>query len=299
MSQAGTAPPRAVVVMGLSFPNPVGLAAGFDKHGDFVRVAERVGFGHIEVGTVTPRPEPGHNLGVAVLAGKLGWRRGTASRGGGIICGVSIGQNLDTPRGEAVEDYVSCLASVWDIADYVTVNLSAPGARYLHEPPCEGLLRALLARLKEEQATLAARSGRYVPLAAKVGLDPSATELPEIVRHVRDHRFDAIIAALGPGDRGAEPGPVADALIREHGPASVRLLTSALAGATSVISAGGVLSGEITRERLCAGASLVQLYRGLVNEGPGLIQKILVCLAGSPCPGRPGLDLSPSTHRQV
>ncbi len=270
---------NAVSVMGLRFPTPVGLAAGFDKHGEYVRAAAEIGFGFTEIGTVTPRPEPGHNLGVGILVENLARLGGDGARSR-IVLGVSIGMNSSTPLERAVEDYLSCLRRVWGHADFVTVNLSAPAARALGEATLEEMLQALLARLKDEQARLAARGGRRVPLAVKLGFDPSARELPEVVRHVAENRFDALIAAIGPGDCGAPPAPAADALTREHGARFVRALTSWLDGTVPVISVGGIVSPEEARERLEAGAALIQLYRGFADQGPGLIRRINEFLRG-------------------
>ena len=260
--------------MGLSFPNPLGLAAGFDKHGEMLEAMEAAGFGFVEVGTVTPRPEPGHNLGVETLVANLSRSGNGPRRPRTIVLGISIGKNLETPCAQAVEDYLTCLRRVWEHADYVTVNLSAPATRYLQGTEHEDALRALLARLKDEQAILTVCSGRRVPLAVKVGLNPSATEVPGIVEHVKRLELDAIIAAIGPGDWGTEPGPAADAATREHAARSVRALTSYLEGAVPVISVGGIASPQDAWERLDAGASLVQLYRGLINNGPRLIRRI-------------------------
>ncbi len=260
--------------MGLTFPNPVGLAAGFDKHGEHIRAMETMGFGFAEIGTVTPLPEPGHNAGVETLVAVVSRPRERGAAARRMVLGISIGTNLATPRERAVEDYLAGLRRVWEYADYVTVNLSAPGVRYLQEAEYAGTLGALLARVKAEQAALGALTGRRVPIAVKIGLDPSATQAPEIVRRVKQYDFDALIAAIGPGDRGAEPGPVEDVATRAHATASVRRLASFLEAAMPLISVGGIVSPEDARERLEAGASLVQLYRGFVSEGPGLIRRM-------------------------
>jgi dihydroorotate dehydrogenase len=270
-----------VSVMGLSFRTPVGLAAGFDKHGEFVQAAAEIGFGFIEVGTVTPRPEPGHNPGVGALVDNL---RRLASSGvrRRIVLGVSVGMNLLTPLGQAAEDYLAGLRRVWAHADFVTINLSSPAARGLGEAGREEMLCALLARLQDEQARLAARGGRRVPLAVKLGLDPSAPGPPEVVRHIARHRIDALIAAIGPGDRGAAPEAPADPLTREHGARFVRELTSWLDGTIPVISVGGIASPDDARQRLEAGAALIQLHRGFVAQGPGLVRRIDAYLRGRP-----------------
>jgi len=274
--------------MGLTFSNPIGLAAGFDKRGALVREMEALGFGAIEIGTVTPRPEPEHNPGVAALVATVSSARNGGDAPRRIVQGISIGMNSDTPRERATDDYLAGLRAVWKYADYVAVNLSAPAARYLGEPRWETSLSGLLARLKDEQAVLESGSARRLPLAVKIGLDPCFTDVPAIVRHVRDHHFDAIVAAVGPGDRGADPaGPAGDRATREHGTRSVRLLASFLEGSLAVISVGGILSPEDAAERLDAGASLVQLYRGFANGGPDLVRQIIAFLADAEAAPRP------------
>jgi dihydroorotate dehydrogenase len=277
MTATGVALARTV--MGLEFPTPLGLAAGFDRHGEQLPFLEAAGFGFVEVGTVTPHPELPHNFGVEALVANLG--RNGAGRFGArrFRLGVSIRAHSATPAGQAVEDYLAGLARVWECADFVTVNLSAPPARRLLEPACDGILRELLVRLKEAQAVFEARSGRWVPLVAKIGLDPSAAELPPAVDHVRRSGFDGLIAAIGPGDRGAEPGPETDAITREHGARSVRSLVTVLHGALPVISVGGIVSPQDAVERLQAGAALVQLYRGFAERGAGLIRDVTRRLA--------------------
>ncbi len=266
-------------VMGLAVPTPLGLAAGFDKDGSLLAEMPALGFGFVEIGTVTPRPEPGHNPGVdALVANVARYRERGRSE---MVVGISVGPNLATPGDRAVEDYLAGLRRVWRHADFVTVNLSAPAARHLADPGGARLLDGLLARCQEAQGGFADRTGRRVPLAVKVGLDPSRPETPGIVRAVARRRLDALIAAIGPGDRGAEPGPEADALVRRHAADSVRRLVAFLDGAMPVISVGGIVSPEDAWARLEAGAALVQLYRGLLEGGPGLIRRITEFLAGA------------------
>jgi dihydroorotate dehydrogenase len=274
-----TASAHARTVMGLEFPTPVGLAAGFDRHGELLRQLEIAGFGFVELGTVTPLPEPPHNLGVDAVVANLGRPGHGRRRACSLRVGVSIRANADTPLARAVDSYRIGLVRVWPHADFVTINLSAPPARRLLAPEHEATLGALLGGLREAQAELAARSDRHVSLVVKVGLDPAATELPAVVGHARRLGFDGLIAAIGPGDRGLEPTPAADALTRAQAADSVRRTVASLAGSVPVVSVGGIRSPTDAAERLQAGAALVQLYRGYADHGPALVRAILDHLA--------------------
>lgn len=259
-------------VMGLAWRAPIGLAAGFDRDGTLVPFLDALGLGFAELGTVTPRAEPGHNLGVAVLAANLARARSEHPGPWGLTVGVSIGKNTDTPPPHAAEDYVACLRSVWDDADYVTVNLSAPNARYLLRPEHAAGLLELLEELRREQAVLAARTGRRVPLAVKLGLDPSAPEIPPAVHAVKRLGFEGLVAAIGPRDWGDETTPAAQAMVRAHAVRSVRALRAFLGDGVSLISVGAAVSPEDVGERLEAGAALVQVYRGLLHD-PSLARR--------------------------
>ena len=244
--------------MGLTFPNPLGIAAGFDKYGRLGRHAGALGFGCIEVGTLTPRDA------AAYVATKPA--RGVS----GTILGINIGMNPDTALSCALDDYLFCLNAVWSQADYIAINLCSPQAAALLHPSRGELLEALLVALKREQRALAAVSGRYVPLAVKVRLALEAVALPEVVTRLAALRFDALIAAID-GGPPATPQRHADWQEPERQRRAcdrIAGLAAALAGRLPIIAVGGIGSAQHVAGRLCAGATLVQLHDALVYEGP-------------------------------
>jgi dihydroorotate dehydrogenase len=286
----------ACSVMGIRFPNPVGLAAGLDKNGEYLDALARLGFGFIEIGTVTPRPQPGNprprmfrlpragavinrlgfnNLGVERVVENVKRAR---YRG---VLGINIGKNADTPLARAADDYIACLRAVYPVATYVTVNISSPntrGLRQLQEGPA---LDELLAAVKSEQASLAGRHQRHVPLAVKIAPDLDAVQIVEIAECLRRHRVDAAIATntstardgVAGSAHADETGGLSGAPITERSTRVARELARALNGALPVIGVGGIMSGADARERIAAGASLVQLYTGLVYRGPALVRE--------------------------
>jgi dihydroorotate dehydrogenase len=294
---AGT-PVRA---MGLEFPNAVGLAAGLDKDAAHVDALARLGFGFLEVGTVTPRPQAGNprprlfrlpraealvnrmgfnSAGLDALAANL-----ARTRWRGVL-GVNIGKNAATPLERAAEDYEACLERVYARASYVTLNVSSPNTKNLRDLQEFRALDALLARLAAARLRLAERHGRRVPLALKVAPDLEAGQVQGIADAVRRHGIDAVIATNTSISReGVEGLPHADeagglsgAPIRARSTATLAAFAAALKGETDLIGVGGILSGADAREKLEAGASLVQLYTGLVYRGPDLVAEcILAC----------------------
>jgi dihydroorotate dehydrogenase len=289
-------PPRAapVTVMGLEFPNRIGLAAGLDKNGEAIDALAGWGFGFLEIGTVTPRPQPGNpkprlfrlpqaqavinrmgfnNHGVDALIENV-----KAARFRGIL-GINIGKNFDTPIEKATDDYLACLDKVYTHASYVTANISSPNTKNLRQLQGESELDALLGALKARQAELAQRHGRYVPLALKIAPDLDDMQIASIADALRRHRFDAVIATNTTLSRegveslphGNETGGLSGAPLFEKSTGVLRRLTAALAGEVPVIAAGGVTDGAKARAKLEAGAVLVQIYSGLVFRGPGLV----------------------------
>jgi dihydroorotate dehydrogenase len=302
-----------VEVMGISFPNRVGLAAGLDKDGAYVDALAALGFGHIEVGTVTPRAQPGHsrprlfrlpaekaiinrmgfnNQGVGVLLANV--TRSKFVRQGGVL-GINIGKNADTPLERAAEDYLACLAKVYAVASYVTINISSPNTKNLRELQKNTALEDLLARLKMEQAKLADRHGRYVPLALKIAPDLEDGEIVAIADAVRRHCVDGVIATNTTLSRaGVEKLPHADEAGGLSGAPEFRLATAvlgklshALQNEVPLIGVGGVMKGEDARAKIAAGASLVQLYTGFIYRGPALIREVAVSLQGGMPTGKP------------
>jgi dihydroorotate dehydrogenase len=295
-------PVSAVDVMGLTFPNRVGLAAGLDKNAAHLAGLATLGFGFLEAGTVTPRPQPGNprprmfrirsaqaivyrlgfnNEGVARFVANVG--RSTY-RG---ILGINIGKNFDTPLENAAEDYVLALHAVYRHASYVTINVSSPNTKGLRDLQAEDALAALLARVAAERDALADRHGHRVPLAVKIAPDLDDADVRAIARLLVQHRIDAVIATNTTLSRdgvaglrhAAEAGGLSGAPLRERALTTLRTLVGALDGALPIIAVGGIMSGEEARERIAAGAALVQLYTGLIYRGPALVSECVRALA--------------------
>ncbi len=293
---------RPVHLMGLDFPNPVGLAAGLDKDGAHIDALAALGFGFIEIGTVTPRPQPGNpqprlfrlpqaeaiinrmgfnNLGVDNLVKNV-----EASGFKGIL-GINIGKNKDTPNEHAVDDYLACLDKVYPHASYVTVNISSPNTQNLRELQKDEALDALLSAIKLRQSELAQQHGRYVPVALKIAPDLDDAQVAAIAALLMMHRIDAVIATNTTIARDAvaglpnadEAGGLSGAPVRAASTRVIRELARHLAGEVPIIGVGGILSGDDAREKIDAGASLVQLYSGLIYRGPTLVRECVARLA--------------------
>ncbi|HEY9103838.1 quinone-dependent dihydroorotate dehydrogenase [Chitinimonas sp.] len=293
---------RPVEVMGLTFPNAVGLAAGLDKNGDHIDALADLGFGFIEIGTVTPRPQPGNPQprmfrlpGAEGIINRLGFNNGgldnliknvEASQYRGIL-GINIGKNFDTPIERANEDYLTCLTRVYPYASYVTVNISSPNTKNLRQLQQSSELERLLAALKDEQARLTVRHGRYVPLALKIAPDLDSEQIIEIARLLVAYRFDGVIATNTTLARngvehlphGDETGGLSGTPVRAKSTAVIHALASALKGQVPIIGVGGILEGAHALEKLDAGASLVQVYSGLIYRGPGLVGECIRAVA--------------------
>lgn len=287
-----------VKVMGLEFPNRVGLAAGLDKNGTAIDGLGRLGFGFLEVGTVTPRPQPGNpkprlfrlpehqaiinrmgfnNAGIDALCGRL-----AHVRYGGIV-GINIGKNFDTPIDRAVDDYLICLEKAYPLASYIAVNVSSPNTKNLRRLQGATELDALLGTLKSRQAALTDKHGKYVPLALKIAPDLDAAEISAIADALRRHRVDAVIATNTTLTRqgvetsalAAETGGLSGRPLFEKSTAVVRALAAALGGELPIIAAGGITSGAHARAKLDAGADLVQIYTGLIYRGPKIVAECI------------------------
>ena len=288
-------------VMGIEFPNPVGLAAGLDKNGDHIDALGALGFGFIEIGTVTPRAQPGNpnprlfrlpaacalinrmgfnNAGVDHLVGQVKRAR---YRG---VLGINIGKNFDTPIERAADDYVECLRKVYPVASYVVVNISSPNTANLRDLQRAGELAPLLAALKQEQRRLAAGHGRHVPLAIKVAPDLDAAQIEAIAAIAVEHKIEALIAtnttlardAVAGQANAAEDGGLSGAPLTVKSREVVRAFARAVGGALPIIGAGGIMSAADALAMAEAGASLVQLYTGLVYRGPALVGEAAAAL---------------------
>ena len=287
-------PDDPVEVMGIGFRNRVGLAAGLDKNGAHVDGLATFGFGFIEVGTVTPRAQPGNprprmfRLPQAqALINRLGFnnegvdallRNVRRARYRGVL-GINIGKNFDTPNERAADDYLACLRAVYADAHYVTVNISSPNTKGLRDLQGDEALAALLSVLKREQRKLAEKHGKYVPLAVKIAPDLTDPAVRAIARLLAAHEMDAVIATNTTLSRDAvagmphanEAGGLSGAPVFERSTQVVRVLAKALDGALPIIGVGGIDSGERAAAKIEAGASLVQVYTGLIYRGPRLI----------------------------
>jgi dihydroorotate dehydrogenase len=288
-------PSRPTTLLGLEFSNPVGLAAGLDKDGAHIDALGSLGFGFLEVGTVTPRPQDGNprprlfriaearaiinrmgfnNLGVDNLVRNV---ERCSYRG---ILGINIGKNFDTPNERAVDDYLHCLRRVYPVASYVTVNISSPntlGLRQLQQPDTLG---GLLGRLKEEQMSLGAKHARHVPLLVKIAPDLAPQEIDDMAAVMLRNQIEGVIATnttlARDGVEGLtdEKGGLSGAPLRDRATAVVHRLSTAMEKRVPIIASGGILSGSDARQKIDAGASLVQIYSGLVYRGPALIGEI-------------------------
>lgn len=289
---------QPIEVMGLRFPNRVGLAAGLDKEGNTIDALGRLGFGCIEVGTITPRPQPGNpsprlfrlvdheaiinrmgfnNVGIdAGVANVLG----TKSYGG--VVGFNIGKNKVTPNEQAADDYVACLRKAYPVAGYVAVNLSSPNTPGLRELQGAEASARLLETLKQEQAKLASEYGRHVPLVFKVAPDLDEAHIRDLSRVFLDGGLDGLIATNTTLDRngveqhphGAEAGGLSGRPLMAKSTQVLRAFSSHLGGKIPLIGVGGIASVEDAREKIDAGASLVQVYTSFIYQGPALVRAI-------------------------
>ena len=297
-------PASPVDAMGIRFPNRVGLAAGLDKNADHLRGLATLGFGFLEAGTVTPRPQPGNPrprmfrlVEAQALINRLGFNNEGVERfvtnvdrsGYRGILGINIGRNFDTSNERAADDYVACLHAVHSRASYVTINVSSPNTKGLRDLQAEDALSTLLARLTAERDDLAQRHGRRVPLAVKIAPDLDTVAVDSIARILVRHGIDGVIATNTTlaRDRVAglahadEAGGLSGAPLRERATTVLRVLADVLDGALPIIGVGGIMSAEDAREKIRAGATLVQLYTGLIYRGPELVAECVRGLAGT------------------
>ncbi len=296
------APSLPVSVMGLTFPNPVGLAAGLDKNAEHIQPLSDFGFGFLEVGTVTPRPQPGNPrprlfrlARHAAIVNRMGFNNvgvyrlitNLVRQGKPCPVGINIGKNRDTPAERSVDDYLSALQAVYAHADYVAVNVSSPNTPGLRDLQNEQDLDALLRALKAEQAVLAEKHGRYVPIALKIAPDLDDAQIAAIAGRVLEHHFDAVIATnttvtrpgLAQEPLAAQAGGLSGRPLKTLSTEIIRKLHAHLRGRVPIIGVGGVESAGDAWEKLLAGADLIQIYTGFIYEGPRLVREIVRGLA--------------------
>lgn len=290
------------VVMGIEFPNPVGLAAGLDKDAKHINGLAALGFGFIEVGTVTPLAQPGNpqprlfrlpeaeaiinrmgfnNLGLEHLLAQV------KSSGFTGVLGINIGKNKDTPAQSAVDDYLLGLRGVYPYASYITVNLSSPNTPGLRDLQFGQPLIDLLAALKKEQLSLAASHGKYVPMAVKIAPDMAEDDIRTVAEVFVKQGMDGVIAtnttiardAIAGLRHGEETGGLSGTPVRDSSTRVIRILADALQGRLPIIGVGGINDGESAAEKIAAGASLVQVYTGFIYRGPALIAEAATAIA--------------------
>lgn len=296
-TESHTASRPPVKVLGLEFPNVVGLAAGMDKSAAAVDAWGAMGFGFVEVGTLTPRPQPGNptprlfrliekdaiinrmgfnNPGIQAAVTRLEKRQGTG------IVGVNIGKNFDTPNEKAVDDYVTCLRAAYPVADYIAVNISSPNTKGLRDLQAEEPIRRLVGTLKEEQQRLSARHGDKKPLLVKIAPDLDPAQIDSLVRVFTEQQLDGVIATNTTISREAvaghrlagEAGGLSGAPLTTRSTEVIAALRAALPASMPIIGVGGIMTAAHAQAKLDAGAALVQVYTGLVYRGPALVRDI-------------------------
>jgi len=289
---------KPLTVMGINFPNPVGLAAGLDKNGECINAFSAMGFGFVEVGTITPRPQPGNdkprifrlpaanaiinrmgfnNKGVDYLVSQV-----QAANFKGVL-GINIGKNKDTSEENAKNDYLHCMRKVYDLATYITVNISSPNTPGLRSLQYGDALDELLSALKAEQTILTAKYGKYIPLAVKIAPDLSEDEVKSIAKSLIDNGIDGVIATNTTLSRDGvagldfcdEQGGLSGQPVKDKSTQVIKLLSEALDNKLPIIGVGGIASSDDANEKLKAGASLVQLYTGFIYQGPPLVKNII------------------------
>ena len=285
-----------VELMGLRLPNAVGLAAGLDKNARYIDAMAALGFGFLEVGTVTPRPQPGNpkprlfrlaeyeaiinrmgfnNQGLATLVANI--RR---SHYDGVL-GVNVGKNRDTAMEDAAGDYLAGIERVWPLADYITVNVSSPNTPGLRDLQFGDSLRRLLAAIRTRQEALAAQHGHYVPIAVKVAPDMDDDAIRFMARALLESGLDGVIATNTTLDhssvvrhpQGEETGGLSGRPLAARSTEVIAGLNAALEGQLPIIGVGGITDGETAADKIRAGASAVQLYSGLIYRGPALVRE--------------------------
>jgi len=291
-----------VEVMGIRFPNRVGLAAGLDKNGEHIHGLAAMGFGFLEIGTVTPRPQPGNpkprlfrvlegegiinrmgfnNQGVDYLLQQV-----QRAKFNGVL-GINIGKNFDTPIEKATDDYLIGLEKAYDLASYITINISSPNTKNLRQLQQGDEMQQLLSALKQRQTELAAEKGRYVPLVVKIAPDLDVEQIKAIAGLLRQYEIDGVIATNTTISRDGvegmrhadETGGLSGAPLTQKSTEVVRALKAELGDALPIIAAGGIMSGADALAKIEAGASLVQIYSGLIYRGPGLVHEVAQTLA--------------------
>jgi len=290
-----------VKVMGITFPNRIGLAAGLDKDGEHIKALSSLGFGFVEIGTVTPRPQPGNpaprlfrlpqanaiinrmgfnNKGIDYLTDQVANARQAGFDG---IIGINIGKNVDTTVEDATEDYLIGLRTAYRYADYITINISSPNTPGLRTLQYGDELNKLLSAIKKEQMSLVITHKKYVPIAVKVAPDLNADEIKSIAKSLLDNNIDCLIAtnttlsrdAVVGMKHGEEAGGLSGEPVKEMSTEVIKQFYAVLKEMIPIIGVGGISSAQDAQDKLDAGAVLVQVYSGLIYEGPSLVRNLL------------------------
>jgi len=293
---------QPLTCMGLEFPNPVGVAPGLDKNGDYFEALGDLGFGFVEIGTVTPRPQPGNpkprvfRLTTAqAMINRLGFNnkgvdhlvRRVKNHSYKGVLGINIGKNFDTPIENAADDYLFCMDKVYPYADYITVNISSPNTKNLRDLQSEDALDGLLGRISERRSLLTDQYGRRVPLAVKVAPDLEDAALPVVAGVVARHGMDAVIATNTTLSRDGviglkhadETGGLSGAPLKARADRVLAAFRSLLPEEIALIGVGGITTGQDAVDKLDLGADLVQFYTGMVYRGPELVSECLQAIA--------------------
>ncbi|EOV9672036.1 quinone-dependent dihydroorotate dehydrogenase [Cronobacter turicensis] len=294
-------PSKPVTCMGLTFKNPLGLAAGLDKNGECIDALGAMGFGAVEIGTVTPRPQPGNDkprLFRLVEAEGLINRMGFNNLGvdnlvenvkkahfDGVL-GINIGKNKDTPVEQGKDDYLICMEKVFPYAGYIAINISSPNTPGLRSLQYGDALDDLLAAIKNQQQVLSQKHHKYVPVAVKIAPDLSVEELIQVADSLVRHNIDGVIATNTTLDRSLvqgmkycdETGGLSGRPLQLKSTEIIRLLNQELQGRLPIIGVGGIDSVIAAREKMAAGASLIQIYSGFIFKGPPLVKEIVTHL---------------------
>ncbi|EGQ8087419.1 quinone-dependent dihydroorotate dehydrogenase [Vibrio vulnificus] len=291
-------PNRPVECMGLTFRNPVGLAAGLDKNGECIEAFDAMGFGFVEVGTVTPRAQSGNDkprlfrlVGAEGIINRMGFNNlgvdnlieNVKKAKYSCVLGINIGKNKDTPIEKGAEDYLICMEKVYEYAGYIAVNISSPNTPGLRTLQYGEALDELLVELKRKQAELEEKHGKYVPLALKIAPDLTDDEISQICQSLINNKIDGVIATNTTLDRtmiegmkhAQEAGGLSGRPLQSRSTEVVRLLRKELQGNIPIIGVGGVDSYVAAKEKMLAGADLVQVYSGFIYHGPGLVRDIV------------------------
>lgn len=285
-------------ICGINFPNPIGLAAGLDKNGDYILPLAKLGFGFIEIGTITPRPQAGNpkprlfrlpkaeslinrmgfnNKGVDYLIEKV---KQANFKG---VLGINIGKNFDTDINNAIDDYLICLRKVYPHASYITINISSPNTPGLRDLQYSDYLKRLLINLKQEQLSLQKQSHKYTPLFLKISPDLNSAEIKNIAELLLQHKIDGVIATNTTTDKSAverhpcgnQQGGLSGKPLTQKSTEVIKELHAVIKNQIPIIGVGGIMSAEDAEEKIKAGANLIQIYTGFIYKGPKLIKNLL------------------------